>query len=176
MHYGEIKDCDIANGIGVRISLFVSGCRNRCPHCFQPQTWDFTYGDPFTAEVEAKILSMLRPAYIQGLTVLGGEPMEAENQRDLLPFLRRVRDAYPEKTIWIYSGFTFEELNDPACRARCEVTDEILSLIDVLVDGRYVEEKRNISLRFRGSENQRLIDVPASLAAGEIILWQDWQG
>ena len=171
MHYGEIKDCDIANGIGVRISLFVSGCRNRCPNCFQPQTWDFTYGDPFTAEAEDKILSMLRPAYIQGLTVLGGEPMEVENQRDLLPFLRRVRDAYPAKTIWIYSGFTFEELNDPACRARCEVTDEILSLIDVLVDGRYVEEKRNISLRFRGSENQRLIDVRKTLAAGSIVLW-----
>ena len=171
MHYGEIKDCDIANGIGVRISLFVSGCRNRCPHCFQPQTWDFTYGDPFTAEVEDKILSMLRPTYIQGLTVLGGEPMEAENQRDLLPFLRRVRDAYPTKTIWIYSGFTYEELHDPACRARCEATDGILSLIDVLVDGRYVEEKRNISLRFRGSENQRLIDLRKTLAAGSVILW-----
>lgn len=171
MHYGEIKDCDIANGIGVRISLFVSGCRNRCPNCFQPQTWDFAYGDPFTAEVEDKILSMLSPAYIQGLTVLGGEPMEAENQRDLLPFLRRVRDAYPTKTIWIYSGFTFEELHDPSCRARCEVTDEILSLIDVLVDGRYVEEKRNISLRFRGSENQRLIDVRKTLASGSVILW-----
>lgn len=171
MHYGEIKDCDIANGIGVRISLFVSGCRNHCPNCFQPQTWDFAYGDPFTAEVEDKILSMLSPAYIQGLTVLGGEPMEAENQRDLLPFLRRVRDAYPTKTIWIYSGFTFEELHDPSCRARCEVTDEILSLIDVLVDGRYVEEKRNISLRFRGSENQRLIDVPKTIASGSVILW-----
>ena len=171
MHYGEIKDCDIANGIGVRISLFVSGCRNRCRNCFQPQTWDFSYGDPFTAEVEDKILSMLSPAYIQGLTVLGGEPMEAENQRDLLPFLRRVRDAYPTKTIWIYSGFTFEELHDPSCRARCEVTDEILSLIDVLVDGRYVEEKRNISLRFRGSENQRLIDVPKTIASGSVILW-----
>ena len=171
MHYGEIKDCDIANGIGVRISLFVSGCRNRCHTWFPPQTWDFTYGDPFTAEAEDKILSMLRPAYIQGLTVLGGEPMEAENQRDLLSFLRRVRDAYPAKTIWIYSGFTFEELNDPACRARCEATDEILSLIDVLVDGRYVEEKRNISRRFRGSENQRLIDVRKTLAAGSVILW-----
>ena len=171
MHYGEIKDCDIANGIGMRISLFVSGCRNRCPNCFQPQTWDFAYGDPFTAEVEDKILAMLRPAYIQGLTVLGGEPLEAENQRDLLPFLRRVRDVYPTKTIWIYSGFTYEELHDPACRARSEATDEILSLIDVLVDGRYVEEKRNISLRFRGSENQRLIDVPKTLAAGSVILW-----
>ena len=171
MHYGEIKDCDIANGIGVRISLFVSGCRNRCPHCFQPQTWDFTYGDPFTPAVEDRILSMLRPAYIQGLTVLGGEPMEAENQRDLLPFLRRVRDAYPTKTIWIYSGFTYEELHDPACRARCEATDGILSLIDVLVDGRYVEEKRNISLRFRGSENQRLIDVPRTREHGSVILW-----
>ena len=171
MHYGEIKDCDIANGIGVRISLFVSGCRNHCPHCFQPETWNFTYGDPFTPEVEERILSMLSPAYIQGLTVLGGEPMEAENQRDLLPFLRRVRQTYPTKTIWIYSGFTYEELHDSTCRARCEVTDEILSLIDVLVDGRYVEEKRNISLRFRGSENQRLIDVPKTVAAGSVVLW-----
>ena len=171
MHYGEIKDCDIANGIGVRISLFVSGCRNHCPHCFQPETWNFTYGDPFTPEVEERILSMLSPAYIQGLTVLGGEPMEAENQRDLLPFLRRVRQTYPAKTIWIYSGFTYEELHDSTCRARREVTDEILSLIDVLVDGRYVEEKRNISLRFRGSENQRLIDVPKTVAAGSVVLW-----
>ena len=171
MHYGALKKLDIANGEGLRTSLFVSGCTNRCKNCFQPQTWDFNYGLEFTEDTAREIFDSMSPRSVLGLTVLGGEPMEVENQRDLLPFLRRVRDAYPAKTIWIYSGFTFEELNDPACRARCEVTDEILSLFDVLVDGRYVEEKRNISLRFRGSENQRLIDVRKTLAAGSIVLW-----
>ncbi len=171
MHYCNIKNCDIANGVGVRVSLFVSGCRNHCKNCFQPETWAFDYGEEFTVETEEKLLKMLAPSYIKGLTVLGGEPMEPENQKALLPFLRRVKAAYPDKTIWLYSGFTFEEMHDPASRAHTDCTDGILSLLDVLVDGRFVEEKKNISLRFRGSENQRLIDVPATLAHGSVTPW-----
>lgn len=171
MHYCNIKNCDIANGIGVRVSLFVSGCRNHCKNCFQPETWAFDYGEEFTAATEEKILKMLTPSYIQGLTVLGGEPMEPENQKALLPFLEKVKAAYHDKTIWLFTGFTFEELHDASCRARTGYTDKILSLLNVLVDGRFVEEKKNISLRFRGSENQRLIDVPATLAAGTVTLW-----
>ena len=168
MYYGEIKDCDIANGEGVRVSLFVSGCTNRCKNCFQPQTWDFHYGQPFTEDTEQKLLDMLAPSYINGLTVLGGEPFEPENQRCLAPFLRRVRAAYPQKTIWAFSGFTLEELQSDGSHPRCEVTDEMLSLLDVLVDGRFVEELKDISLRFRGSSNQRLIDLNATRAAGEV--------
>ena len=171
MHYGEIKNCDIANGEGVRVSLFVSGCTNRCEHCFQPQTWDFCYGQPFTKEVEDGIIEMLAPDYINGLTLLGGEPFEPQNQAALLPFVQRVRDTYPKKDIWAFSGFTFEELTDPNGRPYCEATMPLLSLIDVLVDGRFVEAKRDISLRFRGSSNQRLIDLPATFANGNIKLW-----
>lgn len=173
MHYGEIKNCDIANGIGVRVTLFVSGCTNRCPGCFQPETWDFCYGKPFTAETEEQLLAMLQPAYIHGLTLLGGDPFEPENQRALLPFLRRVRQRYPTKTIWAFSGFTWEELHTPGAYPCVEATEDMLSLIDVLIDGRFIEAQKNISLRFRGSENQRIIDVPASRAAGEVTLWQE---
>lgn len=171
MHYGEIKNCDIANGEGVRVSLFVSGCTNRCEHCFQPQTWDFHYGTPFTEEVEDSILEMLRPPYIDGLTLLGGEPFEPQNQAVLLPFVERVRKAYPQKNVWAFSGFTFEELTTRGSHPHCEQTLPLLSLIDVLVDGRYVEEKKDITLRFRGSSNQRLIDLPATLQTGKIVLW-----
>lgn len=173
MHYGEIKNCDIANGPGVRISLFVSGCTNHCENCFQPQTWDFHYGQPFTGETEEKILKMLSPSYIRGLTILGGEPFEPKNQKELLPFVKKVRAAYPNKDIWAFSGFTYEELNDKSAYPCCEETSELLSLIDVLVDGRYVERLRNISLRFRGSENQRLIDLNKTRAFGEIVLWNE---
>ena len=171
MNYCNVKNCDIANGAGVRVSLFVSGCRNRCKNCFQPETWDFNYGKPFDEQTEEKLMKMLAPSYINGLTVLGGEPMEPENQRALLPFLKKVKAAYPQKTIWLYTGFTLEELRSPDCRAHTEYTEEILKLLTVLVDGRFVEEKKNISLRFRGSENQRLIDVAATLAAGSVTLW-----
>lgn len=171
MNYCNVKNCDIANGVGVRVSLFVSGCRNRCKNCFQPETWDFNYGKPFDEQTEEKLMKMLAPSYINGLTVLGGEPMEPENQRALLPFLKKVKAAYPQKTIWLYTGFTLEELRSPDCRAHTEYTEEILKLLDVLVDGRFVEEKKNVSLRFRGSENQRLIDVAATLAAGSVTLW-----
>ena len=173
MHYGEIKNCDIANGEGVRVSLFVSGCTNHCEHCFQPQTWDFAYGQPFTAETEEYLLSLLAPDYISGLTLLGGEPFEPANQAVLLPFLRRVREQLPKKNIWAFSGFTYEELTTPGSYPCCEVTEELLSLVDVLVDGRFVEALKDISLRFRGSSNQRLIDMNASRAAGHLCFLPD---
>ena len=132
MHYGEIKNCDIANGEGVRVTLFVSGCTNHCEHCFQPQTWDFDYGQPFTSETEQQLLDLLAPPYIQGLTLLGGEPFEPENQRVLVPFVRRVRETYPQKTVWAFSGFTLEELRTEGSHPRCEATDELLSMLDCL--------------------------------------------
>ncbi len=174
MNYANIKYYDIANGPGVRTSLFVSGCTHHCPECFNSVAWDFDYGQPFTGEVEDQLLDSLRPDYITGLTLLGGEPMEAVNQEALLPFLRRVRQELPGKTIWCYSGYTWEELTGgEMSRCRCEITPQLLGLLDVLVDGRYVKELHDLTLRFRGSSNQRLIDVPASLAAGQVQLWQD---
>ena len=173
MHYGEIKNCDIANGEGVRVTLFVSGCTNHCKNCFQPQTWDFNYGKPFTEETEAELFRLLSPRYIRGLTLLGGEPFEPENQRALLPFLRKLRRELPEKTVWAFTGFTWEELHTEGSHPRCEVTDELLSLIDVLVDGRYVEELKDIGLRFRGSGNQRLLDLNATRASGKLTLLPD---
>lgn len=170
MHYSTIKDCDIANGIGVRITLFVSGCTNHCKNCFQPQTWDFDFGEPFTEETEEKLLEMLKPDYINGLTLLGGEPMEPQNQRALVPFLKRVREAYPNKNIWCFTGFTYEVLKTDGSHPRCEVTDEMLSLIDVLVDGRYVDELKDLTLQFRGSSNQRLIDMVKTRENGEVTL------
>ncbi len=170
MHYSTIKDCDIANGIGVRITLFVSGCTNHCKNCFQPQTWDFDFGEPFTEETEEKLLQMLKPDYINGLTLLGGEPMEPQNQRALVPFLKRVREAYPNKNIWCFTGFTYEVLKTDGSHPRCEVTDEMLSLIDVLVDGRYVDELKDLTLQFRGSSNQRLIDMVKTRKNGEVTL------
>ena len=171
MHYGEIKNCDIANGEGVRVTLFVSGCTNHCKNCFQPQTWDFCYGQPFTAETEEHLMTLLAPDHINGLTLLGGEPFEPENQRALVPFLRRVRERFPGKSIWSFSGFTLEEMQTDGAHPRCEVTDEMLSLLDVLVDGRYVDELHDISLRFRGSSNQRLIDLKETLRQGKLVLW-----
>ncbi len=173
MNYGEIKNCDIANGEGVRVTLFVSGCTNRCEGCFQPQTWDFGYGKPFTDEVEDQIVKMLEPSYISGLTLLGGEPFEPENQRALLPFLKKVKDAYPQKNIWAFSGFTIEQLLGQEPHPRCEVTDEILSMIDVLVDGKFMIEKKNIRLKFRGSENQRILNLPETLKNKTPILWEE---
>lgn len=169
MYYGEIKKTDIANGEGVRTALFVSGCTHHCKGCFNRETWDFRYGEEFTEETEEELLSALAPAYIAGLSLLGGEPMEPENQRALLPFLRRVKETYPEKTIWCYTGYLFDKELSGEGRARCEATDEMLSLIDVLVDGEFVQEKKNISLRFRGSENQRIIDVQRSLKEGKTV-------
>ena len=169
MNYGEIKNCDIADGIGVRVSLFVSGCTNHCEGCFQPQTWDFDYGEEFTEETEEYILSLLRPSYIDGLTLLGGEPFEPSNQQVLLPFLRQVKERYPDKTIWAYTGFTLEALRTEGSHCHCDATEEMLSYLDVLVDGKFEQSKKDITLRFRGSTNQRVIDVPATLASGEIV-------
>ncbi len=171
MYYSQIKNCDIANGEGVRVTLFVSGCTNRCPHCFQPQTWDFAYGQPFTKQTETQLLKMLEPPYVDGLTLLGGEPFEPQNQEALSPFVEKVRREYPQKNIWAFTGFTWEELQREGAHPRCAYTDRLLSMIDVLVDGRYEEDKKDISLRFRGSANQRLIDVPATLRDGKIVLW-----
>ena len=176
MNYSAIKTRDIANGTGVRVTLFVSGCTNHCEHCFQPQTWAFDYGQPFTEETEDHILSLLSPSHINGLTLLGGEPFEPENQRVLLPFLQKVRAAYPEKNIWAFSGFTYEELLAEGSYAHCEATEGLLSLLDVLVDGRFVESLKDISLRFRGSSNQRLIDLNATRKTGVPVLLPDRRG
>ena len=158
MNYASIRECDIANGDGVRVSLFVSGCTRRCPGCFNVEAQAFDYGEPFTSEVEDRILGLLAPSHIAGLTVLGGEPMEPVNQRALVPFLRRVRDRFGlSKTVWVYTGCVLEkELQSPS-RWRTEVTDELLMLVDVLVDGPFVEKLKDISLKFRGSSNQRIL-------------------
>ena len=173
MHYGTIKNCDIANGNGVRVTLFVSGCTHHCKGCFNPETWDFKYGQPYTEETEEKLLRMLAPPYINGLTLLGGEPMEPENQRALLPLVKKAKERFPEKDVWCYTGYTLET-DLLTGNARTEVTDELLSLIDVLVDGEFIEAQKNISLRFRGSENQRLLALRETLSAGRPVLWESF--
>ena len=175
MNYCNIKYNDIADGEGVRTTLFVSGCTNRCKGCFQPETWDFNYGEPFTKEVEDKILDSLSPYYIDGLTLLGGEPFEPSNQVALLPFVRRVKERYPEKNIWAFTGFVYEQDLVPEGRKHTHCTDELLSLIDILVDGPYLEEKRSLMLQFRGSENQRVIDMQKTLQQGGVVLWEKLQ-
>ena len=172
MNYGEIKKCDIANGEGVRVALFVSGCRHHCKGCFNSMTWDFNYGKKFTEETEEEILEALKPNYIDGLSLLGGEPFEPENQEVLVKLLRKVKERYPEKNILCDSGYVFDEELKTESRARCEYTDEMLSMLDVLVDGRFEEDKKNITLLFRGSENQRLIDVKKSLKEGQVVEWK----
>lgn len=170
MNYGEIKNYDIANGEGVRVSLFVSGCTHHCKNCFNSETWSFEYGKPFTKETEDYIIECLSPDYIDGLSLLGGEPFEPQNQEALLPFLRKVKNELPNKNIWCYTGYLFDSELLSESRARCEFTDEMLSLIDVLVDGEFVQALHDISLAFRGSSNQRIIDVQKSLETGEIKL------
>ena len=161
MNYASIRKCDIANGEGVRVSLFVSGCTHRCKGCFNEEAQDFNYGSPFTGEVESETFAALEPAHIAGLTLLGGEPMEPENQACLAPFLRRFRERFgTSKTLWIYTGCTLEQLKDPLSRWRTGMTDEILSMTDVLVDGPFIEELKDISLQFRGSSNQRILKKP----------------
>ena len=172
MNFADIKKFDVANGIGVRVSLFVSGCTHRCKGCFNEEAWAFDYGKEFTEKEEEEILQALAPDYIRGLSLLGGEPFEPVNQRRLVPFLKKVKAQYPQKDIWCYTGFLLDkELLAPS-RARCEVTDEMLSLLDILVDGEFIEEKKNLSIRFRGSENQRIIDLRASFALKDIVLWK----
>ena len=173
MYYAAIKKNDIANGEGVRTSLFVSGCTNRCKNCFQPETWAFDYGAPFTDEVAEGIYKSLENKSVRGLTVLGGEPMEPENQVALLPFLTEFKRRFPEKTVWLYTGNLYEELSGaPGSHPKClDITGEILSLVDILVDGRFIEEEKSLGLRFRGSKNQRIIDMKQTLQKGKIILW-----
>lgn len=171
MYYGELKKCDIANGEGVRVSLFVSGCRNRCKDCFQPETWDFSFGKPFTAETEQEIYAELEKSYVGGLSLLGGDPFEPENQQALLPMLRHIREKYPQKTVWCYTGYRLEELQSPGAHPNCEATEEMLRCIDILIDGRFLPEEKDISLQFRGSRNQRVIDMNRTRQSGEIVIW-----
>lgn len=171
MNYATIKNNDIANGLGIRVSLFVSGCTHHCKGCFNSVAWSFDYGNPFTEETQNQILSLLDKPHIKGLTLLGGEPMEPQNQVEVIKLLRQVKQKFPQKDIWCYSGYTLEELRDTNNRSRTPVTDEILSLVDVLVDGKFVEEKKNLKLKFRGSENQRIIDVKKTKIENRIVLF-----
>ena len=173
MNYAEIKYCDIANGLGCRTVLFVSGCRNACKGCFQPQTWAFDYGKEFDEKVQKDILNSLAPSYVQGLTLLGGEPFEEENQKDLLPFVRKVKERYPKKNIWAFTGYIYDKDLIPGGRKYTEDTDELLSLIDILVDGPFKEEEKDITLKFRGSRNQRVIDLQKTRKSGTIALAMD---
>lgn len=173
MHYGVIKTYDVANGPGVRVSLFVSGCTNACKHCFQPETWDFLYGKEYTQETQEYIIKSLSAPYIQGLTLLGGEPFELSNQEVLVTLLREVRKRVPNKNIWCFTGFTLDQDLVEGGKRYGKDTDEMLSMIDVLVDGRFVEELKDITLRFRGSSNQRLIDLKQSREKNEIVLLED---
>lgn len=176
MNYASIKNCDIANGPGVRVTLFVSGCNHRCPGCFNEVAWDFDYGQPFTQETIDSIIEMLRPSYVRGLTLLGGEPFDPRNQGAVVELLRQVKAQLPEKTIWAFSGYLLDREILSGRLGDWEITKEYLSYLDVLVDGPFLEAKKNLSLRFRGSENQRVIDVPKTLETGTIVLWEDWQG
>ena len=169
MNYANIKTYSIENGTGVRVSLFVSGCTHHCKDCFNEQAWDFEYGNPFTADTENAVIEALAPDYMAGITLLGGEPMEPVNQRGLLPLLKRIRKELPQKTVWAYTGYVYEDLLEGGM-AHCEVTEELLSLCDILVDGPFIAEKKNISLRFRGSENQRIIDLKATRETGKVVL------
>lgn len=171
MYYGTIKPFDIANGNGVRVSLFVSGCQRHCRGCFQPETWDFHYGKEFTAETEAQILKALEPPFVQGLSVLGGDPFELSNQASLAPFLKKVRTAMPDKDIWVWSGYVFDEDLQPGGSRYGQHTDSMLDCIDVLVDGPFMEQKKDITLQFRGSSNQRLIDVKKSREQNQTVLF-----
>jgi anaerobic ribonucleoside-triphosphate reductase activating protein len=173
MNYATIKNCDIANGPGVRVSLFVSGCRHRCPGCFNEEAWDFNFGKPFTQETVESILQMLKPSHVKGLTLLGGEPFEPENQPAIVDLLRQIKEKYPEKSIWAFSGYLFDKDILSGRLGPWEVTKEYLSYLDVLVDGPFVMAKKDLTLRFRGSSNQRVIDLRKTLATGEIALWCD---
>ena len=175
MNYADIKQYDIANGPGVRISLFVSGCTHRCPNCFNEVAWDFNYGKPFTEETIETILEYLEPSYIWGLTLLGGEPMEHSNQKGLLPLLRRVKERYPDKTIWCFSGYLFDKDIVGRMVKEWPETEELLSYIDVMVDGEYVEAEKDLSKRFKGSANQRTIDVPTSLRENRVVLVEGYE-
>lgn len=173
MHYGNIKNYDIADGEGVRVTLFCSGCTNRCEGCFQPETWDFCYGKEYTKETEDQLIQMLTNPNIQGLTLLGGDPFEPSNQRTLITLFRRVKQELPTKDVWAYTGFVYEQDLLEGQRKHTEVTDEMLSYIDVLVDGPFVIDQKDISLYFRGSTNQRVIDMPKTLKSGNVVIYHE---
>ena len=171
MNYGTIKPTDIANGEGVRVSLFVSGCTHHCPGCFNYVTWDFNYGKPFTKETEDEILNLLSRNYIDGLSLLGGEPMEPCNQRCLANLVERFKERYPNKNLWIYTGYTYDVDLVPGGKAYCEVTDRILDQCDVMVDGEFVESLKDISLKFRGSSNQRILNIRETRKRHAVVFW-----
>ncbi len=176
MYYAAIKPRDIANGPGVRVSLFVSGCTHQCKNCFNEEAWDFHYGEPFTQETIQQIIELMRPDFIKGITLLGGEPFDPHNQTAVVELLRQIREELPQKNVWAFTGYLLDRdllsgrIGDPT------VVREYLELLDVLVDGPFIEAQKNLSLRFRGSENQRIIDIKKTLASSEIVLWEDWQG
>lgn len=172
MNYADIKQYDVANGVGVRVSLFVSGCTHHCKDCFNKEAWDFYYGNPFTDKEIERIIEYLKPTYVAGLSLLGGEPMEPSNQEALLPLLREVHKQYPEKNIWCYSGYLFDrDIVGDMCE-KSATTRELLSYIDIMVDGEFIQERKNLKVNFRGSDNQRIIDVKKSLEAGTVIHWE----
>ena len=173
MRFSKIKDNDIANGVGITMSLWTQGCPHHCKGCFNEETWSFEFGQPFTAETEEQILKLLEPSYISGLTVLGGEPMEYMNQEALLPFLEKVKERFPEKTIWCFTGYVFEKDILNRMIPKWKYTKKMLEQIDYLVDGPFVEAKKDITLRFRGSSNQRIIDVKKRLETGKVVLWEE---
>ncbi len=173
MNYAKIKYYDISNGPGVRTSLYVSGCRNHCKNCFNPETWDFSYGEPFTEEVEDKIIESMRPDYIKGFTLLGGDPFEPENAERLAPFMEKLRAAYPEKSLWCFTGYDYERDILTGKLGNIDTNMRILHTLDVLVDGRFVEERKDLNLKFRGSSNQRIILVKPSLESDEVVLWNE---
>ena len=173
MNYATIKEFDVANGPGIRVSLFVSGCTHHCKNCFNQEAWDFNYGNPFTRAEIDKIIKCLEPDYMKGLSLLGGEPFEYTNQQGLLPLVREFKEAYPQKNLWCYTGFDFEKDIKCDMMVKWPETRELISYIDILVDGKFIEELKNLKLRFRGSSNQRIIDVPKSLKTDSIVLWDE---
>ena len=173
MNYAHIKYNDIANGVGVRTCLFVSGCTHHCPNCFNQEAWDFRYGERFSDTVEKQLLQSLKPSYIAGITLLGGEPLEPENQRGLVSFLESVKMEYPDKSIWCYTGYLYGVDLVPGGRAYTEVTERMLTCIDIMVDGKFIQALYDITLRFRGSSNQRIIEVQPSRKSGKLVLWED---
>lgn len=173
MNYATIKWYDVSNGPGVRVSLYVSGCRNHCKNCFNPETWDFCYGEPFTREIEDKIIDALAPTYIKGFTLLGGDPFEPENAEALVPFMERLRKKYPEKSVWCFTGYDYEADLLTGKKGDIDTNIRLLSTLDVLVDGKFVEELKDLNLLFRGSSNQRIILVRPSLENDEVVLWNE---